>query len=168
MGQTTKSCERCTSSFLPGSHSTKYCVACRAAKRLEYRITSFRRRRATPEGLRRLREAQKRYLEKHRGELKIRRTLAYRNLRVLVLEHYGGKCVCCGETTREFLALDHKDGDGNKHRRSIGATKGGINILNWVVRNDYPKMIQLLCHNCNAAKGFYGQCPHSLQIVTHT
>ena len=29
-----------------------------------------------------------------------------------------------------------------------------------VIKNYYPKNLQILCHNCNMAKGFYGECPH--------
>src|SRR3990172_5963982 len=41
-------------------------------------------------------------------------------LRREVLDHYGGACACCGETTLEFLSLDHKNGGGTKHRNEIG------------------------------------------------
>jgi len=30
----------------------------------------------------------------------------------------------------------------------------------WLKRNYFPTGFQLLCHNCNLAKGFYGKCPH--------
>lgn len=30
----------------------------------------------------------------------------------------------------------------------------------WQRKNNYPKGFQVLCHNCNLAKGFYGKCPH--------
>ena len=34
--------------------------------------------------------------------------------RQLVLEYYGGACVCCGETAYEFLEVDHRNGDPQK------------------------------------------------------
>lgn len=34
------------------------------------------------------------------------------------------------------------------------------NIPWWLRRNNYPNGFQVLCHNCNMAKGFYGKCPH--------
>lgn len=74
-----------------------------------------------------------------------------------VLEHYGGKCVCCGETAQEFLAVDHIDGNGRQHRKSIGT----ITIYTWLIRNNFPSGFQILCHNCNYAKHFYKQCPHA-------
>ena len=58
---------------------------------------------------------------------------AKRKLRQEVLDAYGGKCACCGEEQYEFLCIDHVNDDGNER------------------------------HNCNMAKGFHGQCPHSTE-----
>lgn len=74
-----------------------------------------------------------------------------------VLTHYGLRCACCGDTTIEFLSLDHIEGGGNKHRKSIG---GGANLYRWIVKNNFPEGFQVLCFNCNLSKGFYGRCPH--------
>lgn len=66
-------------------------------------------------------------------------------------------CRCCGEATLEFLALDHVNGSGNKHRKEVGT----LAMADWAKRNNYPPgLFQVLCHNCNLAKGFYGRCPH--------
>jgi hypothetical protein len=81
-------------------------------------------------------------------------------LRMKVLRHYGGKkpkCACCGEDEIMFLALDHIDGGGCKDRKKNGL---GMNYYNYLIRNNFPKGIQVLCHNCNQAKGYYGKCPH--------
>jgi 5-methylcytosine-specific restriction endonuclease McrA len=76
-------------------------------------------------------------------------------LRRAILEHYGNCCVCCGETIPEFLAIDHINGGGKKHRKETGS-----NFYAWIIKNGFPKDLQILCHNCNLAKGFYGECPH--------
>jgi hypothetical protein len=81
------------------------------------------------------------------------------NLRKRIIEHYGGKCVCCGITELKFLALDHENGNGNKHRFEVTGHKRG-SILHWIIRNNFPSIFQVLCHNCNMAKGCYGACPH--------
>lgn len=31
----------------------------------------------------------------------------------------------------------------------------------WLHANKYPDGFQVLCHNCNMAKGFYSRCPHN-------
>lgn len=83
-----------------------------------------------------------------------------------VLEHYGGtppRCACCGETTFEFLALDHTDGGGTKHRREHTNGLGGLKTYRWAIRNGFPSIFRVLCHNCNSAFGFYGYCPHQTE-----
>jgi hypothetical protein len=78
-----------------------------------------------------------------------------RNKRIDVIKKYGGTCICCGETQIAFLALDHIKGGGNKHRREVGRK-----MYLWAIKNNYPKILQVLCHNCNQAKHIYGKCPH--------
>ncbi len=85
---------------------------------------------------------------------------SHRKLRQEVLNAYGGKCACCGETQYEFLAIDHIDGNGAAHRRENKLAKGTA-FYYWLRREDWPEGFQVLCHNCNQAKGWYGQCPHS-------
>ena len=82
------------------------------------------------------------------------------------LKKYGGKCKCCGETQMEFLSIDHVNGGGNIHRRKIKAEGGGTaSMYRWLKKNGYPKKgFQVLCYNCNLAKGFYGECPHKLKV----
>lgn len=76
--------------------------------------------------------------------------------RMVVLNAYGNKCTCCGETRNQFLSIDHVNGGGNKHRKEIGHG----HVYSWIRRNGFPPDFQILCHNCNLAKGFYGKCPH--------
>lgn len=76
-----------------------------------------------------------------------------------MIREYGGACKCCGESEVKFLAIDHVFNDGNLHRKEIGAS--GSRVYYWLKKNGYPKdRFQLLCHNCNIAKGHYGACPH--------
>lgn len=74
--------------------------------------------------------------------------------RLEVIKHYGGKCVCCGETEVNFLTLDHANGDGAAHRRTYSGR-----LHNWIIRHGFPPEFQLLCWNCNWAKAM-GGCPH--------
>lgn len=76
------------------------------------------------------------------------------------LAAYGNKCACCGEEQYEFLVIDHVNNDGAEHRAKNNLN-GSSAIYKWLRKNDYPEGFQVLCHNCNMAKGFYGQCPHS-------
>lgn len=76
--------------------------------------------------------------------------------RLPCIEHYGGKCVCCGETEIAFLALDHVNNDGVTQRKHMR----GATFYRWLKENNYPDTFQLLCHNCNWAKHTLGRCPH--------
>ena len=73
------------------------------------------------------------------------------------INHYGGKCLCCGEKELVFLGIDHIDGGGRAHREQLG---GGNRIYRWLKQNGYPSGFQTLCHNCNFAKDQPGGCPH--------
>jgi acetyltransferase-like isoleucine patch superfamily enzyme len=91
------------------------------------------------------------------------RALGYeRRLRVRaeVLRKYGdgrAVCVCCGESRDEFLSVDHINGGGRAHRASFK----GTSIYAWLTRNGFPAGYQILCMNCNFAKGHRMQrCPH--------
>lgn len=99
----------------------------------------------------------KRSYEKNKEQLLSRHKIYRDNIRQETLQHYGGKCACCGESIYEFLALDHINNDGKQHRLIAGV---GAAFCIWLKKNGYPSNIQILCHNCNQAKNFYGCCPH--------
>ncbi len=90
--------------------------------------------------------------------------------KLLVLEHYGHVCACCGEPRIEFLTVDHIAGGGSAHRLTLGkprasdgrANLGGGTMYRWLIRNNYPDGYRILCWNCNASLGLYGYCPHQL------
>lgn len=82
-----------------------------------------------------------------------------RNKKMDVINHYGGKCLCCGESFIEFLAIDHIGGGGQQHRKKSKITSG-TGMYRWIVKNNYPTGFRVLCHNCNMSIGSYGYCPH--------
>lgn len=65
----------------------------------------------------------------------------------------------CGENTYEFLAIDHVNGGGNQMRKNK-VHPDGYQFLKWLIEKGFPSDFQLLCHNCNMAKGILGYCPH--------
>jgi len=73
--------------------------------------------------------------------------------------HYGCKCACCGETIEEFLTIDHINNDGAKQRKKNFA---GRPFYQWIIRNNYPADLQVLCMNCNWGKRTNGVCPHKM------
>lgn len=86
-----------------------------------------------------------------------------RHLKIKVFTHYSKgtpKCACCGEKEIKFLSVDHINNGGAKHRKELGIVGGGIRFYFWLQKNKLPEGFQILCHNCNQAKGSYGICPH--------
>ena len=82
-----------------------------------------------------------------------------RKLKAQVLAAYGGECACCGEQRFALLSLDHINGDGNRHRAAIGS-KSASDFFRIMRRTGYPKILQVLCYNCNLGKRSGKECPH--------
>jgi len=102
--------------------------------------------------------------------------------RLEVLQHYSGletpECKCCKEQMFEFLQIDHINGDGAEHRRSIGMAQGDLNqrakenqkvslggsgFIYWLKKNNFPEGFQVLCSNCNYGKRTSTYCPHEIK-----
>jgi hypothetical protein len=86
-------------------------------------------------------------------------------LRTTVFEHYGNKCACCGEHRMTMLHIDHIEGGGNEHRAQISNGKrrsaSGSETYRWIIKNDFPDTLQILCANCNDSKRRNGGiCEH--------
>ena len=85
-----------------------------------------------------------------------RSQVAHEANRRKLLRLYGNECACCFESRYEFLAIDHVHNDGAAERK----IRRGQSSLRYLLKLGYCKRYQILCHNCNLAKGFYGECPH--------
>lgn len=91
--------------------------------------------------------------------MQARKQKQYRELRVQVLDHFGNKCGCCGESHRAFLNVDHINGDGRLERSRHDLCKMYRQVLAGL-RPD----IRLLCWNCNLGRERNGGiCPHQQQ-----
>lgn len=82
------------------------------------------------------------------------------SIKSLAREKYGIKCQCCGEAEDAFLRIDHVDGGGTQHRKTVG-----INFWFWLAEENFPSGFRTLCHNCNMSYGSYGGCPHQPGFV---
>lgn len=91
---------------------------------------------------------------------------ARRNLKKRVMDHYGGVCLCCGESILEFLTIDHINQDGAAHRRSLyGKRDRGAPFYRWLEKNNFPTEFRVLCFNCNFGIFHWGTCPHKVLPV---
>lgn len=95
------------------------------------------------------------------GEAIRRRNAGRRaRLRAEILEVYGARCVCCGESEPEFLTLDHVGGRRDSH---VGATTYTVYLR--IKREGFPRdRYRLLCWNCNVTIGQLGYCPHERKL----
>lgn len=75
-----------------------------------------------------------------------------------VITKYGGSCRCCGEDNVMFLSLDHVNGGGTKER-SEDRLLGG-RLYRTLRKLPVDPKYQVMCYNCNFAKGDRGVCPH--------
>ncbi|KKN98919.1 hypothetical protein LCGC14_0141640 [marine sediment metagenome] len=79
-----------------------------------------------------------------------------------VMNKYGGKCNCCGIKELSFLNIDHVNGNGRAHLKSIDK-EGGHRFYRWLLANDSSSEFQVLCFNCNMSKHLSGgTCAHKL------
>ena len=86
-----------------------------------------------------------------------------------VFSHYSNgslKCACCGVQGLEFLTVDHiisrkkMELDLQLMNMGYSAKLHGKDLYYWLEDNDFPSGFQILCWNCNFAKGSLGECPH--------
>ena len=113
----------------------------------------------------------KRYNDKNKEErnknCRKRLRLKRKELREKIIFHYAGnppKCACEGcyyhinDCPIDFLTIDHVHGGGGKDKKIFNAQ---ISLYSWIIKNNFPSDFQVLCMNCNFAKGKLGYCPHN-------
>lgn len=78
-----------------------------------------------------------------------------------VVEHFGGKCSCCGEDNWCFMTISHPNNDGKKQRETLRI--GSSKMYDWLVSHHFQSdfEITLECYNCNNGRlRNNGLCPH--------
>jgi hypothetical protein len=120
-----------------------------------------------PEYRQKREEYSQKYLEENREEIYSKNRIRAREVKIEVLTHYSLKgylsCSCpkCDIIEPDFLTIDHINGGGERHRKSLGV---GGSFYYWLKRNNFPPGFQTLCMNCNHATGrsFRNKdvCPH--------
>lgn len=74
------------------------------------------------------------------------------SLKIAALEHYGGKCVDCGETDFVVIEFHHINGDGAAHRG--GRDNKSKHTVLWFKQTGYPEGIEPLCANCHRRRHY--------------
>jgi hypothetical protein len=103
------------------------------------------------------------YVNKNREKIRKYQNGWHLNFKKILVDAYGGKCSCCGESEIRFLTLEHKNRGGSAHRKQVG---GGRNVYQDVKRQGYPKdKYEILCFNCNCSQSNGQPCPHKNKRV---
>lgn len=105
-----------------------------------------------------MRDARKRWSAEYKAKVSNSAKRRRDDRRKEVIDHYGGKCECCGESHCELLTMDHKEKIGSKRRKENG--EWGNRFYLSIVRRGFPDHLRVLCWNCNWSYGCYGYCPH--------
>lgn len=138
----------------------EYHVKWRSTRREEYRV------KALAHYYKRIAKMSAEELAAYRKRCVDTKQARYYELKEKVYSAYGRVCTCCGEAQPEFLTLDHVNNDGNAHRKELGSQ--GERFLKWIIANNYPNTIQILCWNCQWGKlKNNGICPHQTTRNDH-
>lgn len=78
-----------------------------------------------------------------------------RKRRQALINDLGGSCACCGETTYEFLEIDHIYNNGGEHRKELNRP-----ALNTSDLRKHMDELQVLCGNCHNSKSHFEVCVH--------
>lgn len=76
-------------------------------------------------------------------------------LKIAVMNVYtNGEQTCrhCGQGDIDVLCLDHINDDGAAHRKETAQGTRWQTAYKWIIKNDYPPNVQVLCYNCNMKK----------------
>ncbi len=101
------------------------------------------------------------YYQSHKDK---QRTL-YQVRKILLFNHYGRTCKCCGLTLpQDLLTIDHTNNDGAEQRKKKGGRNQGVGIFRLIGTSNielglFPKDLQTMCMSCNFAKRFGHTCP---------
>jgi hypothetical protein len=123
-----------------------YCKKCR----INIRKEEYRKNKLNSNFIKKQKEYSKWYGKNYKQKIKEAAKKQRIKLRKIIFNHYGKKCVCCGENDLFALTIDHINNDGYIHRKKISLA--GHNFYRWLINNDFPKGFQVLCWNCNEEK----------------
>jgi hypothetical protein len=164
-----RSCLKCGQMYQARSGMQKYCKSCGNEARRAYNRDYLRRYyRANPEKVKLIRRrAMAKRPEYYRRMRRIYHSRVVESMVRRAIGHYSFgtfRCNCCGESERDFLTIDHANGNGTKERiKVLGTTGGGYRFYRWLIREGYPTGYRVLCMNCNMSKGKHGVCAHKMK-----
>jgi len=99
------------------------------------------------------REQQRQYRKNNLEAARRRSRDSRRRLRLQVLQHYSPllRCHRCDFSDLRALTIDHVEGHGAAHRRTLGRSAQTA-FYTWLRSQGYPSGYQVLCMNCQFIK----------------
>lgn len=110
-----------------------------------------------------VRDNKKRWYNRHKAQINAKVAIYKARVKRKMVDGYGGKCTCCGETRIEFLVADHINNDGARRRKNRDHPHHGHALYMWILKNKLPADFTVLCYNCNNARQFSRACPHAVR-----
>ncbi len=141
---------------------SKFTTAQKAVAALHSRQYTQYRRLTDADYRDRVRRSVRQLYWKHRDARVAAMAEKNRRTRQRCIEAYGGGCWCCGETESRFLTIDHIVSRRESVGTRVGGKRMGQALYSWIIRNDFPAGLRVLCYNCNCARGADGVCPHEI------
>jgi hypothetical protein len=126
---------------------TSPCKACQQKKQKAY----YRKNKPQPTNAA---QKQKNYRTRNKKRLLKTKKSDHSNFRLRALWKYGGQppsCKCCGTNNIRFLCLS------NTKTRAITNSHRGFQKI---IKANYPKGFEVMCHNCANSNLTYGECSH--------
>lgn len=159
--ETERRCSSCEKLYLAttdfftrhGKGLSRTCKQCQAALRTEQKRPAL-----TPEGKQQVNARGKHYRKLYPDRYREFTRTQQRALKQEMVNAYGGKCSCCGETELTFLTLEHVLRNGTEHRRRVG--RGSV--YRDLRRRGWPQEgYTIYCWNCQMATRYGSPCPHT-------
>ena len=141
----------------------------------KYRLKRQKEKAKDPEGFNAKKRANwAKHKIRNRPRVNKRTNELHHEKKEIVYTHYSKKlsnsdvscCNCCGYVGIKFLTVDHiipkreMEKDPKMIEMGFKAKRTGHPLNQWLITNNFPKGFQILCWNCNFAKGVLGKCPH--------
>lgn len=120
-------------------------------------------------------QQQRKWQREHPEQVRTKHKELQQNRKFSVMAIYSEgqpRCACpnCYYHTHDcsidFLTIDHINNNGAEHRRKLFGNRliGGYAFYTWIIKNNFPEDLQVLCMNCQFGRKFNnGVCPHEFQ-----
>jgi len=146
-----RECKNCGEKFSTSAYQKVYCTPkCQHQSHVRYN-KELNQRETT-------KLKKKVYVQNNIEKVRASARRGIQKIKILIIQNYGGRCVCCGETEIDFLTIDHVNGLKGQSKKK----ERGRQFYYRLIREGFPQdLYQCLCMNCNWGRRFTGVCPHA-------